>query len=125
MISMMKLSTPEVVGVVINGQVSKLDIERIASVISEKIIQFKRINLLININTLSRITPSAILKDLQQAIVPRNQIAKVALISESDILNQLTEAGNIFGAAEIKSYQPTQKEAALNWVQSGYMMKPA
>lgn len=61
------------------------------------------------------IEPSALWTDIKLGIPLANKVTRVAVVADQSWIRAMTHLGSLFTKAEIKSFEPHQREEARQW----------
>ncbi|MBC6991889.1 MULTISPECIES: SpoIIAA family protein [Hymenobacter] len=100
----------------ISGTLSKADYDSFVPLIDQKIEQWGKLNLYLDVRSFDYITASALWEDIKQDVKHWNDFHRVAITSDdSNLLKAAAALGTLVSSAEIRHFPLEHKEEAIDW----------
>ena len=118
MLTASQIENTNIVELNVDGDVEAKDIEAARSAISSKLDENKKVRVLLMYENLGSMGPKAIWEDagLEKSILDNAE--RMAVVSEKQWLEDTAENFNSSTNMEIKTFEPGQRDEALQWLQS-------
>ncbi|MGM8365810.1 STAS/SEC14 domain-containing protein [Virgibacillus sp. W0181] len=117
MIDIISADHSPVIEITINGKITKSDMDKFEELLSKKVTEQERINLLLIAENWSGITPKGFLEDMKMT-KHLNSIKKAALVSDKTWIKAGAKLENLFPGIQVDYFTPDNKSAAIDWLKS-------
>lgn len=118
MIELMAMESDRVVGVRVDGQIKKADIEAIERAFEDKFARFEKVSIYVEVINLGGIAFDALIEDLKFAFSKFSHFEKKAVVSEHQWLERLAEVGDkLFPSLHVRHFGKDKQEAAIAWIE--------
>ena len=108
---------PNVLGLKILGKIQDEDIQKMIAVCDEKLQNFERIAIYVEVVEMGGISIEALINDLKYALPNLKKFSKKAVVSESKWHEPLAKISDkLFSSIEIRHFTPEEQEIAKKWV---------
>lgn len=119
MISTIPTETGNVIGLIIDGKIEADDIERVSSLIDERLKDHQKLRVYVELKHLGGISLEALLEDLKLALHHLQHFEKKAVVCEPTWFTKLAAASAVlFPQIEVKSFSWSEQEQAREWVRN-------
>lgn len=119
MIEIIPTETGNVVGFIIDGKIETNDIEKVATLVEEKLKDHDKLRVYVELKHLGGISLEALLEDLKLAIRHVQHVEKKAVVSEQSWLINLAASGaKLFPQIEVKCFSWSEQDQAREWVRN-------
>ena len=117
MIEILDFESKKVVPVRMKGKISTEDIEKIASYIEEKLQDFEKLSIYVEVETFEGISIDAFFKDIKFGIKNFSRFDKKAVVTDKSWMRKVGDfSDRLFSSIEIKCFSFDQKDEAVKWV---------
>jgi hypothetical protein len=117
MIEILEMAAPHAIGLKITGKIEKEDIDKVFSLVDQKLNQVERLAVYVEVEKMGGISVEALIEDIKKALPNFKRYAKKAVVSSSKWHKLFSEVGDkLFPSLEVRHFEPEQKEEALAWV---------
>ena len=117
MIEIMEMTAPHAIGLKIMGKIEKEDIDRVFTLVDQKLSQVDRLAVYVEVEKMSGISMEALIEDIKKALPNFKRYSKKAVVSSSKWHKLFSEIGDkLFPSIEVRHFEPEQKDEALAWV---------
>lgn len=119
MISFIPIEQGNVIGLSIDGKIETSDIEKMTSLVEEKLKTHDKLRAYVELKNLKGISLEAFLQDWQFAWRNLGNFDKKAVVCDANWLNKLaTSVSKLFPSIEVKCFSWSEQNQALEWVKS-------
>lgn len=116
-VEILTLNTEGVVGFAVNGKLGSPEYEVINKVLSEVVIAYPKLRVLVEVRDWEGWTLTGMWDDFKTGIDYYRHFEKFALVSGESFIATAAKLGNLFNPiGEMKHFAPEQKEAAIKWL---------
>lgn len=105
-----------IVGIMIKSDLDLDAIEEVHNEISKRILEHKKINLYVEIESGATFSLPAVLKDLTFKFKNSNKFKKIAVVTDMNWLQNLMEIKDLLMDAEIQSFNVENRLNAISWI---------
>lgn len=117
MVNILEFESKKVVAVGIKGKITTEDIDKIADFIEEKLKDFEKLSIYVEVESFEGISIDAFFKDLKFGIKNFNKFDKKAVVTDKSWMKKVAAfSDRLFTNIEIKCFSFDQKEDAVKWV---------
>ena len=109
-----------VIGFECSGTLTKADLESLHAVLDARLARMHKPSLVIFMDDFdSYEDAAAALADLRIDMKHHADLARVAIVANKAWLKWGTSLANLFTGADLKSFEPSDRDAALRWARGG------
>jgi len=105
-----------IVGIMIKSDVDLKVVDEVHAEILKRILEHKRINLYVEIESGVTISLPAVLKDLTFKFKNSDKFNKIAVVTDMNWLQNIMEIKDLMMDAEIESFNIENRLEAINWI---------
>lgn len=116
MLQLLEESRDELVAVRLAGSVDRHDYDVMLPILEEKIKQYGKIRIYAELQEVEDISLQALWEDLKFDFRHATDFERVAVVGNRKWLDWLTVMATPFTTAEIKYFEPIDRDKALDWV---------
>ena len=99
-----------------SGKLEQSDYDRLIPVLEQKLKKFNKLRLYFEMEDFEGWSPSAFFSDVKFDVQHANDFEKVAMVGDEKWHKWMTDAMKPFTTAEVKYFNQSQKQEALNWI---------
>ncbi len=110
--------TSNVVELVVEGHLTESDLDQVIAQLKNDIATHGKLRLLEEIRSFEGIDPIALWKDAQFGLSHVNDFTHAAVVAEAEWVRTISAAADNILSAQVKAFEPSQIEAARNWLQT-------
>ena len=110
-------TSDQLIHLIIDGEIKKQDIDHAATLMKEKIDQYDKVRMLIEVKDLEGYdSVAAFIKDSRETFQHYGAFEKIAIVSDEQWLSGLTGLADLINPATIKQFCPLEKAIAQEWI---------
>ena len=112
-----QIEADNVIGIKIDGKIVKPDLEKVFTVVEEKLATHPKLRIYVEVESFEGISLDALIADLKFALPKMNKFERKAVVSDQGWMKPIIEVGDkLFPSIDVKLFTRAERDAALAWV---------
>jgi hypothetical protein len=122
MIEILEMHPSNVLGMKVSGKIEKEDIEAIIPAMKEKVAACDKVNLYVEIESLTGMSLDAVIEKFRYALFSIKHIKKEAVVADASWMTTLLDVAgklyHVYPGIEVKHFPKEKRDEALEWIAS-------
>ncbi|MFA9560020.1 STAS/SEC14 domain-containing protein [Evansella sp. AB-rgal1] len=116
MITVKPIDLEAIMEVVVNGKITKEDMEEFEQLFKEKKEKYGKVDLLMEVHEIQGYSMQAVMEDLQFSAKHWRDFNKIAILTDKKWIQIASNISNVLPGVEVKHFDLVERDKALYWL---------